>query len=61
MTDNETVENKVIDHQVENIDTSGEIAFCELTIPGDNSDCDILYKEHDTIYFNDIVWVKVNK
>ena len=30
-------------------------------ISGDNGDCDMLEEEHETIYLNDIVWVKVKK
>ena len=35
--------------------------FDELTIYSDDSDDDVLEEEHETIYLNNIVWVKVKK
>ena len=35
-----------------------EIAFDDFTIPDDDSDYYILKEEHETISFNDTVWIK---
>ena len=37
------------------------MAFCDLTIPVDYSDYDILEEEKETISKNDEVWVKTKK
>ena len=42
-------------------DTFEETALDELTIPGDDSDYDILEEEHETISLSNIVLVKVKK
>ena len=46
---------------VENIDTKEEMAFDDLTIPGDYSDYDILEEEQETTYLDYTVWVKTKK
>ena len=45
----------------ENVHTEKEMAFDDLTIPGDYSNYDILEIEKETIYKNDEVWVKNKK
>ena len=60
ITTNDTAENEITQHQVENKETGGEMYFDELTITGD-SDYDILEEEHEIISLNDIFWFKVNK
>ena len=45
----------------ENFDTEGEMAFDDLTIPGDYSDCDILEEEKESISKNDEICVKTKK
>ena len=45
----------------ENVDTEEEMDFYDLTIPGDDSDSDILEEEKETISKNDEVWVKIKK
>ena len=42
MTTNENVENEMEEHQVEHKNTVEEMAFDELTIPGEDSDYYIL-------------------
>ena len=37
------------------------MAFCELTVPGDYSDYDILEEEKEIISLNDKFWVKTKK
>ena len=45
----------------ENVDTEEEMDFYYLTIPGDDSDYDILEEEKETILKNYEVWVKTKK
>ena len=45
----------------ENFDTEEEMAFDDLTIPGDDSDYAILEEGKETIHKNDEVWVKTKK
>ena len=57
-TTNDTKDNEMTEHQVENEDTVEEIDFYELTLPGDDSEYYILEEEHETISLNYIAWVK---
>ena len=61
MTTTENVENKTAGLLVEIEDTGEEMTFDKLIITGDDSDYDILDEEYETIYLNNIVWVRVKK
>ena len=37
------------------------MAFDKSTIPGDDSDYDILEEERETLLLNDTVWIKTKK
>ena len=45
----------------ENVDTEEEMAFDDLTVPGDYIDYDILEEWNETISKNDKFWVKTKK
>ena len=61
LSTSESVARKMTETLDENIDTEEEMAFDDMTIPGDYSDYDILEEEKETISKNDEVWVKTKK
>ena len=61
LTTHESVEIEMTELPVENIDTKEEMAFDDLTIPGDYSDYDILEEEQETTSLDYTVWVKTKK
>ena len=51
----------MIESPDENFDTEEEMAFYDLTIPGNDSGYDILEEEKETITENDDFWLKTKK